>query len=178
MVALPTVASEPAVFRGLIAVKYAAATQWSEPVVPSGGSADFDHRPVSTTVCFLTFSSDSRMNGSRSGSVPVVPGSQRPGAMPCGMKIPTKRFGGAAVWASANLAGAIASSRGKASVTPDVRRNVRRGMCRLVMKDIWASLSPRRADGRLAHDICIRSGLGVHLKRRTLDDANDDGSES
>src|SRR2546425_1343193 len=50
IVGLPTLASEPAVFLGLIAVRNAAATQWSEPVVPSGGSADLDHRPVITTV--------------------------------------------------------------------------------------------------------------------------------
>jgi hypothetical protein len=50
MVLLPTLASEPAVFRGLMPVRNAAATQWSEPVVPSGGSADFDQRPVTTVV--------------------------------------------------------------------------------------------------------------------------------
>jgi hypothetical protein len=50
MVALPVEASEPAVLRGLMAVRNAAATQWSEPVVPSGGSADFDHRPLMTVV--------------------------------------------------------------------------------------------------------------------------------
>ena len=61
MVALPMVASEPAVLRGLMPVRYAAATQWSDPVVPSGGSADCDHRPLSTVVWSFTFSSDSRM---------------------------------------------------------------------------------------------------------------------
>src|SRR5262245_7292645 len=50
IVALPTVASEPAVLRGLMPVRYAAATQWSEPVVPSGGSADCDHIPLNTTL--------------------------------------------------------------------------------------------------------------------------------
>jgi hypothetical protein len=34
-----------------MAVRNAAATQWSDPVVPSGGSADFDHMPVRTVVC-------------------------------------------------------------------------------------------------------------------------------
>src|SRR6185503_1476756 len=61
IVGLPTVASAAAVFRGLMAVRNAAATQWSEPVVPSGGSADLDHSPLRTTVLSFTFSSDSRV---------------------------------------------------------------------------------------------------------------------
>ena len=57
----------PAVLRGLMPVRYAAATQWSDPVVPSGGSADFDQSPLITTVWSFTVSSDSRMYGSCSG---------------------------------------------------------------------------------------------------------------
>jgi hypothetical protein len=76
IVGLPTVASEPAVFRGLMPVRYAAATQWSEPVVPSGGSADFDHRPLTTVVWSLTLPSPSSTYGSFCGSEPSAPGSQ------------------------------------------------------------------------------------------------------
>ena len=39
------------------------------------------------------------------------------------------------------MPGIIASSSGNASVTPDVRRNVRRGMCRFVRNDITRYLS-------------------------------------
>jgi hypothetical protein len=45
----------------LDAVRNAAATQWSDPVVPSGGSADCDHRPLEHDRLSFTFSSDSRM---------------------------------------------------------------------------------------------------------------------
>ncbi len=134
MVGLPTVASAAAVLRGLMPVRYAAATQWSDPVVPSGGSADFAHSPLRTTAWSFTGSSDSRMYGSLSGSAPSTCGSQWPGAMPCGKNMPTNRgFGCAAVCAS-ELAGIIASSSGSASVTPVLRRNRRRGMCFFVMK--------------------------------------------
>src|SRR5262245_33353248 len=54
MVGLPILASEPAVFFGLMAVRKAAATQWSEPVVPAGASADCDQRPPRRTVWLFT----------------------------------------------------------------------------------------------------------------------------
>jgi len=137
IVALPVVASDPAVLRGLIAVRYAAATQWSDPVVPSGGSADFDHRPLSTVVWSFTFSSDSRIRGNFAGSGPSASGTHQPGAIPCGKKIPAKRlFGAAAVCARAVAAGTIASSSGRATVIPAPRRNVRRGIRLLVMNDM------------------------------------------
>src|SRR6185295_2141668 len=138
MVGLPTVASAAAVLRGLTPVRYAAATQWSDPVVPSGGSADFDHRPVITVVWFFTASSDSMTNGSLSGSAPSACGPQRPGAMPCGKKMPTKRgFGATALCA---IAGVIASSSGSASVTPAPRRKRRRGICFFITNDMVCSL--------------------------------------
>jgi hypothetical protein len=46
---------------------------------------------------------------------------------------PMRGFGLAAVWASAVQAGIIASSRGRPTVTPAPRRNVRRERCILVM---------------------------------------------
>ena len=142
MVALPTVASDPAVFFGLIAVRKAAATQWSDPVVPVGGSADCDQRPLMTTVWSLTFSRDSRIYGSFAGSGPATAGSQCPGAMPWGKKMPTNRFFGcpAAVWANAAFAGSIASSSGSASVTPAPRRNTLRRICFRVTNDMGSPL--------------------------------------
>ena len=62
--------------------------------------------------------------------LPTLSGTQYPGDMPWGMKVATNRgFGVAAVCASSVAAGTIASSSGRASVTPVPRRKVRRGMC-------------------------------------------------
>src|SRR5205085_12516601 len=91
IVALPTVASDPAVLRGLMPVRNAAATQWSDPVVPSGGSADFDQSPFMTTVWTLTFFSGSRMYGSLSSA--PDDGSPETGATPCGKKTSMSRGG-------------------------------------------------------------------------------------
>ena len=87
-----------------------------------------------TTVLSLTFLSDSRMYGI-SVRAPSAFGTQWPGPMPCGKKIPTKRLlaGTAAVCASSVRAGTIASSNGSANAAPAPLRMVRRGMCRFVI---------------------------------------------
>src|SRR5262245_31945868 len=121
------------------------------------------------------------MNGSVSGSAPSAPGSQKPGAMPCGKKIPTKRgFGVAAsVAANATDAGSMASSNGSANVQPALLRNVRRGMCRLVMiMGLLHSLAPvtaRAAGGVARHRL---DTLHVHLERLAVDDAEDERREA
>src|SRR5262249_25869062 len=69
------------------------------------------------------------MNG-KSKLAPSVLGTQYPGAMPCGKKMPVKRlFGLVAAWAKGVWAGSIASRNGKAKVTPAPRRKVRRERC-------------------------------------------------
>src|SRR5688572_27392368 len=62
--------------------------------------------------------------------------------MPCGKNTPTKRgfTCPAAVCAKTVLAGSIASSIGKASVTPDACRKVRRAMCFFVINDMVSVL--------------------------------------
>src|SRR4026209_239934 len=56
--------------------------------------------------------------------------------------MPTNRFGGAAaVSRSGRRAGTIGSSNGKAGGAPAPRRNVRRGMCFLVMNMMLSSSS-------------------------------------
>jgi hypothetical protein len=58
--------------------------------------------------------------------------------MPCGKKMPAKRgFPAAAVCASAELTGIIASRSGSASVHPALFRNSRRGMCRFGMNMVY-----------------------------------------
>ena len=47
---VPAYTSAPAVFLGLFAHRNAAATQWSAPVAPGGGSADRECRPLMITV--------------------------------------------------------------------------------------------------------------------------------
>ena len=67
---------------------------------------------------------------------------QYPGAAPWGCQMPTKRFvapGAAAVWRRGVCAGSIDSRNGKAKVVPTPRRNVRRGICFLVMNIYQAS---------------------------------------
>src|SRR5678816_1548739 len=83
--------------------------------------------------------------------------------------MPTKRFTGcAAVWRIGVCAGNIASSMGKAKVTPTPRRNVLRGMCFFVII-IGSSSRPLLTSGGLSHWI-----LCSHLKRRTVDDTHHD----
>src|SRR5260370_24775668 len=89
--------SAPVVLFGLLAHKNAAATQWSAPVCPGGGSADLDHRPLVIMVCSRNGSSGSRiigylkflLPGSDFGS-PGPPASSihPPPAAPCRTKIP------------------------------------------------------------------------------------------
>src|SRR5436309_14616333 len=118
----------------------AAATQWSAPVAPGGGSAERECKPLKITAWFTKGSSGFQLNGSVAGSAPTFSGTQYPGAMPCGTKQPTNRgFGFAAVCASAVAAGTIASRSGNASVAPAPRRIVRREMCFLDMNMVVSS---------------------------------------
>src|SRR5580704_19520146 len=135
--------SAPVVFFGLLANRNAAATQWSAPVCPGGGSADLDHRPLVITVCSRNGSSGSKIIGylksfaptSRFGSPgPPASGTHQPGAAPCGTKMPVKRvLGFAAVLLIRVCAGIMESSSGSASATPAPRRRVRRDMCFFVI---------------------------------------------
>src|SRR5579864_2477601 len=135
--------SAPVVFFGLLAQRNAAATQWSAPVCPGGGSADLDHSPLVIMVCSRNGSNGSRiigylkflLPGSDFGSPgPPASGIHQPGAAPCGTKIPVKRvFGLAAVLRNRVCAGIMESSSGKAKATPAPRKTVRRDMCFLVM---------------------------------------------
>src|ERR1700682_6046584 len=92
----PSWISEPVVFFGLLAHMYAAATQWSAPVTPGGGSADFDHKPLRITVRSTTGCNGFMMKERFAGSSVAFSGIQYPGAIPCGQKIPMKRVLGAA----------------------------------------------------------------------------------
>src|SRR5215469_10911777 len=126
--------SAPVVFLGLLAQRKAAATQWSAPVTPGGGSADFDQRPLRITVWSRKGSSGFMMNGNLPASRTGFSGIQYPGAMPCGTKIPVKRvFAPAAVFAKGVCAGTMESNNGNASATPAPLRTVRREMCFLVI---------------------------------------------
>src|SRR5262245_338663 len=133
-----------------------------------------------TTVRSFTFFSDSRMNGSLSGKAPSAPGSQYPGAMPCGKKMPTKRGLGvaASVAARATDAGSIASSSGKPSVHPALLRNVRRGTCRFVMNiGLLRSLASVPCAGVNG---CRRwfGDFHIHLERLAVHDAHHEGGEA
>src|SRR5271156_471269 len=104
---VPARTSAPAVFFGLSAHRNAAATQWSAPVCPGGGSADLDHSPLRITVrsrkgssgFMIIGYSKSLLPGRDFGSpAPPASGTHHPGAAPCGTKMPTKRdLGTAAV---------------------------------------------------------------------------------
>src|SRR5690242_20273160 len=134
--------SAPVVFLGLLAHRNAAATQWSAPVAPGGGSADFDHSPLKMTVWsrkgssgfMIIGNSKARLPGWDFGSPgPPASGTHHPGAAPWGTKMPAKRdFGVAAVLTNGVCAGIIESSNGSASVIPAPRRNIRLGICFLV----------------------------------------------
>src|SRR5215472_3573965 len=112
--------SAPVVFFGLSAQRNAAATQWSAPVWPGGGSADFDQRPLMIVVWLRKASSGFMiigyskllLPGADFGSPgPPPSGTHQPGAAPWGTKIPVKRvFGMAAVLLRRVCAGIIESS--------------------------------------------------------------------
>src|SRR6516164_6577637 len=135
--------SAPVVFLGLLAQRNAAATQWSAPVTPGGGSADFDQRPLMITVLSWNGSSGFMIIGYSKWTAPgaafgspgpPASGTHQPGAMPCGTKIAVNRgFGAAAVFEIGVCAGTIESSNGNARVTPAPLRTVRRERCFLVM---------------------------------------------
>src|SRR6266853_247637 len=60
---VPAYTSAPAVFLGLFAHRNAAATQWSAPVAPGGGSAERECNPLMITVCFTNGSSGFLLTG-------------------------------------------------------------------------------------------------------------------
>src|SRR5256714_10671034 len=114
------------------------------------------------------------IKGSCSGNGPSGPGSQYPGAMPCGKKMPTNRGLGdaASAAASGTDAGSIASSSGSVSVHPAPFRNVRRGMCRLVM-----NMELFRSSASVPIRVVDLAGNGlshfhVQLERLARDDAH------
>src|SRR5436190_16223553 len=108
----------------------AAATQWSAPVTPGGGSAEREWSPLRIVVDFVNGSSGFQLNGSSAPSAPSFSGTQYPGAIPCGTNSPTNRgFGLAAVWASTVAAGTMASSSGSDNIAPAPRNTVRLEMC-------------------------------------------------
>src|SRR6516162_2458373 len=158
--------SAPAVRLGLFAQRYADATQWSGGLWPGGASAERACRPLRITVCFRNGASGSKIGGIVK-PLPTLSGTQYPGDIPWGTKHATNRvFGVAAVCARSVPAGTIASSSGKASVTPAPRRKVRRGMCFFTIS--MASLFGCSTTGALLRDV---SALDAVLERRTLDDA-------
>ena len=73
---MPARTSAPAVFFGFSAHMNAAATQWSAPVTPGGGSAERECRPLKITVLSRNGSSGLQLNGSWSGSAPTFSGTQ------------------------------------------------------------------------------------------------------
>ena len=74
------------------------------------------------------------MTNGNSKLLPSVLGTQYPGAIPCGKKIPVNRvFGFAAAFFKGVCAGSMASRNGNATVTPAPYKNVRRGICFFVM---------------------------------------------
>src|SRR5262249_24599722 len=90
-------------------------------------------------------------------------------------------FAVAAVWARTVCAGIMASSNGRASVTPAPLRNVRRGNCFLEMNMLLAPL-PTLLSGQgcgLLHLAISRLlSLQVHLKRLALHDAEHERRET
>src|SRR6516164_7694019 len=129
----------------------------------------------------MTRLSGSMIRGSWSDKRPSAPGSQKPGAMPCGKKIPTNRDLGvaASLATSGTAAGSIASSSGSVRVHPALCKNFRRGMCRFVMNiellrslaSFWTRVVDRVARNGFSH-------LHVHLERLAADDARDEGREA
>src|SRR5688572_28617721 len=176
-IVVPACTSAPAVFFGLSHDMNAAATQWSAPVTPGGGSAERACRPLMTTRSSFSFGSNAfQMSGNSLPSFPVVCGIQWPGPAPCGTIKPTNRcFGAAAVCASAVRAGTMASRKGSASAAPAPRRTVRRGMCFFVIN--MMNVSPLLTSRPLSSG----GGCGwlhVHLEHLVLDDAQHERREA
>src|SRR5438128_2291793 len=96
--------------------------------------------------------------------------------------MPTKRRtepGFAAVWRKGVCAGSIDSRSGKPNVTPQPRRNVRRGICFLVMNIYLASVGAgfsRRGPAKAGPYSSIRAFFHFHphLEWSTLDDTQHD----
>src|SRR5215813_13019500 len=161
--------SAPAVRLGLFAQRYADATQWSGGLWPGGASAERACRPLRITVCFRNGASGSKIAGSVK-PLPTLSGTQYPGDIPWGTKQATNRgFGVAAVCARSVPAGTIASSSGKASVTPAPRKNVRRERCFFTIN--MDSLFRWSTTRGLLRDF---TALDAVLKRRAPDDAQDE----
>src|SRR5262245_25244787 len=94
-------------------------------------------RLLTTTTWFLYGSSGARIGESLSG--PSSVGVQFDITAPCGMKhSPIFIRGLATVFANGVWAGTMDSNKGRESVTPTPRMNVRRDRCFLVMKLIWS----------------------------------------
>jgi hypothetical protein len=72
----PARTSAPAVFFGFSAHRNAAATQWSAPVSPGGGSDEVACRPVRIVSWSRNGSSGCQMNGSACGRAPSASGTQ------------------------------------------------------------------------------------------------------
>src|SRR5262249_44914687 len=109
---------------------------------------DVASSPLITVMESLHGSSGLRMNGSSSREPSFI--AQCSGSQPCGLKMPTNRetFDVASALAVGTSAGNIESSNGSAKVTPAPRRNVRRGMCFLVMTIVtsWRKKKQRHRD--------------------------------
>src|SRR5262245_26101255 len=113
------------------------------------------------------------MNGN-SKSRPSVFGTQCPGAMPCGKKIAVNRvFGFAAVSRSSVCAGSIASSSGRARVTPVPYKKVRRGKCFFAMN---ISVFLLAIGGRLLRPVFRQ--FHVVLESAALHDSEDQRREA
>src|SRR5437867_4942047 len=96
---------------------------------------------------------------------------------------PNRGVGFAAVRVRSESAGTIASNSGSANVAPTPRRNVRRGNDILVMMNMTSSTFPdARPEGRARNATRRRPELQLgrgssHLKRRALDDPENDPRE-
>jgi hypothetical protein len=98
-----------------------------------GAIAPLFSSPLTTVNCFWNGANGLRI-GVSSKFVPSATGVHCSMIAPCGRYMnPRCGFGLAAVWASAVQAGIIASNKGRPTVTPAPRRNVRRERCFFVM---------------------------------------------
>ena len=131
---VPDCISAPSVLRpGTPVRNLVDAPAWAPPPGPG-------LRPVSTRVRSRCGAIGCRI-GENAKSRPVAAGVQCSIAMPLGTyNTPKRRMPRAAVFRTAERAGTMPSSRGRASVAPRPRRTVRRGIAFLVM---IMSLAPR-----------------------------------
>ena len=130
----PARMSAPAVFFGCTPVRNApAARAWSPAPSPGRASPCLLASPLST-VRRLRYGSNDSMTGFSANPPPVSSGVHWSITMPLGTYTVPRRLTGAAADSRVGVnAGTIPSSRGRASVAPTPRRNVRRGKWVLVM---------------------------------------------